>query len=340
MSRRPDPLRRAAAPARRRAGHRSPARQRGIAMILVLWLTILLTAIGSTFAFGMRHEALAARNAVSLAAVRTAADGAVERAVFEMARPRLPDSWLANGMPHSYQDGEVAVSVVVVDETAKIDLNTAPDALLTSLFTNVGGMDQAAAQALVDAIADWRDNDDLKRPNGAEAPDYQAAGLKYTPSNAPFETVAEAARVLGMPSAVFAKVAPSLTVFSRARGINPATASRDVLLALPNATAETVDAFIAARADALKANLPVPPFPAASGFGASTMTAWHVYATASGADGVTFVREAVVRPSSDMRRPLVVMAWTQGAQASTAAAPIAAQDAQGGNAVENASGRS
>jgi general secretion pathway protein K len=289
-----------------------PRRQRGIALILVLWLTVLLTAIGASFAFGMRHEALSARNAVEVAQVRAAADGAIERTVFELTRPRLPDAWLADGSTHKYADGTISLAVVATDESAKIDINTAPDALITGLLVNVGGADADTASHMMDAIADWRDADDLKRPNGAEAPDYQAAGLKYAPANAPFETIGEVARVLGMTPAVFSRVAGSLTVYSRSSGVNPATASRDVLLAMPNATPEVVDTFIAARNDALAAKLPVPPFAPASGMSAGAVSTWRIRATASLADGVTFVREAVVRPSSDMRRPLIVLAWLQG----------------------------
>jgi len=290
-------------------------RQRGIALILVLWLTILLTAIGASFAFGMRHEALSARNAVEVAQVRAAADGAIERTVFELTRPRLPDAWQADGSTHTYTDGAIALSAVATDESAKIDLNTAPDALITGLLITVGGADADTAAHLLDALADWRDADDLKRPNGAEAPDYQAAGLKYTPSNAPFETVGEAARVLGMTPAIFARIAPSLTVFSRARGVNPATASRDVLMSMPNATGEAVDTFLAARADALANKLPPPTFAPASGMSAGAVPTWRIRTVASLADGVTFVREAVVRPSQDMRRPLVILAWLQGGSA-------------------------
>ncbi len=72
-------------------------RQRGIALIMVLWLTVMLTVVGGAFAFSMRSEVLAARNAVSLAQVRAAADGALDRTVFELLRPRTNESWKADG---------------------------------------------------------------------------------------------------------------------------------------------------------------------------------------------------------------------------------------------------
>ena len=171
----------------------------------------------------------------------------------------------------------------------------------------------ALAAHLIDAIADWKDADDLRRPNGAESADYQAAGLKYKPSNAAFETVGEVSRVFGMTPAVFARIAPSLTVYAKVRGINPATADRTVLLALPAATPDVVDAYLAARAQAQASNLPVPPFPPAAGFSAVGNSVWRIRAVAALPNGVTFGREAVVRQSLDPRRPLIVLAWLQTA---------------------------
>ena len=42
-------------------------KERGIALVLVLWLTIMMTVIASGFAFSMRNEVLAARNELSYA---------------------------------------------------------------------------------------------------------------------------------------------------------------------------------------------------------------------------------------------------------------------------------
>ena len=302
----------------------SRAAQEGIALVLTLWLTILLTVLASGFAFSMRSEAIAARNAISATQARTAADGAVERAVYELSRPRVPDAWMPDGQPHRWTDGGIALTVAAVDETSKIDLNSANDALLKSLVMRAGELDDAAASRIVDAILDWRDADDLKRPNGAEESDYRAANLKYGPANAPFESVGELARVLGVTPELYARVAPALTVFSRQPGINPLTASRDVLLALPAATAETVDAYVQTRTDALDAHTSVPFFPPAQGFGVGAVAVWRIHAEAVLPDGVTFVREAVLRPAADVRRPLIALAWQDGARATYAPVTAAA----------------
>lgn len=289
--------------------------QRGIALVIVLWITIMLTVIASGFAFSMRSEAVSARNALSLAQAREAADGAVDRTAFELSRPRFPSAWTSDGRSHAWREGEVAVVASAVDESARIDLNSAPDALLRGLFEQVGGLDREAAARIVEAIQDWKDADDLRRPNGAEEADYRAAGLSQKPANAPFETVNELARVLGVTSSLYARVADSLTVQSRQPGINSALAPRDVLLAIPNVTPELVDAFLAQRAEALAAGLPVPGFPPAAGYVAGAVPVWRIHAVATAPDGVTFARDAVVRPSGDGRRPLLTLLWQEGSTA-------------------------
>ena len=279
--------------------------------MLALWLTVLLTVLAGTFAFDMRSEAAAARNAVSSAQAQAIADGAVERTAFELLRPRLPDSWSADGEPRRWRDGDTAIAVTAVDESSRIDLNAATDPLLKSLLVNIGGVDDATATMLVDRIVDWRDPDDLRRPQGAEEADYRAAGSRYRPANTAFESVGELSRVLGMTPEVYARIAPLLTVLSRQAGVNAATAPREVLLALPMVTAEQVDAYLAQRAEARANKLPVPMFAAGAGYAAGATQVWRVRAEVAMPDGVTFVREAVLRPSGDPQHPLSILAWTE-----------------------------
>jgi general secretion pathway protein K len=303
--------------------------QRGIALIMVLWLTVLLAVIGSSFAYSMRGEALAARNTMSLAQARAGADGAVERMAYELSRARVsPDAWAPDGQPHTWNEADVALTATAYDESSRIDLNAASDALLKGMLQNVGGQDAETAQRTLDAILDWRDADELKRPNGAEAPDYQAAGSKYLPTNSPFESVGELQRVLGVDAALMGRVAPLLTVYSRQQGINLKTAARDVLLALPGVTPEQVDAFITARADALASKLPVPPFPQGQAFASAGVLVWRIHVVARTSDGVTFARDAVVRLSNDPRRPVVTLLWKEGASETTPEASASGKPAQ------------
>jgi general secretion pathway protein K len=209
-------------------------KERGIALIAVLWITVLLTVIASGFAFSMRGGALAARNTMSAAQARAVADGAVERVVFELLRPRnSPDAWLPDGRTRTWNDGRDRDQRDRGGRGGSNRHQSSADPLLKGVLENVGGLDPDTSQRVLEAILDWRDADELRRPNGAEADDYRAADLKHVPTNMPFEAIGELQRVMGVTPGLMAKIAPSLTVYSRQRGINPATRRRESLLALP-----------------------------------------------------------------------------------------------------------
>jgi general secretion pathway protein K len=209
----------------------------------------------------MRTEALAAGNAIGVAKARAAADGAVERTAFELTRPKLPGSWLPNGAPHEWRDGEIAIVARATDETAKIDLNAAGEVLLRGLFTSVGGADPDVAVRLVEAVMDWRDADDLRRPK-ARRPPTTRDGIEGRAANAPFETIGEVARVLGMTPAIYSRIAGSVTVYSRQAGV-PLTASRECS---SRSRTRTVGRrrYVASR-EALRAGTPPRRMPARAG---------------------------------------------------------------------------
>jgi general secretion pathway protein K len=286
--------------------------QRGVALILVLWVTILLTVIAGSFAYATRADMSVLGNHVQRARAEAAADAGVHRAVLESFRPITdPVRWKNDGSEHEFRLGEAQVRVSVLDESAKIDINEGSPALLKGLLLSVGLPEPEAAK-LADAIQDWRDPDTLSRPDGAEEEAYKSAGLKQKPSNAPFQTLEELRLVMGMTTELYRRIEPMITIYSRQPGINLAIASREVLLAIPGATAAQVEAFIAARAAALAARQPLPPFPQATAFGAvPNMMGLQVRSTAR-LDGTEFERVAVVRVIPDPRRPFTAMAWGEG----------------------------
>ena len=207
--------------------------QGGVALVLVLWVITLLSVIAGNFAYSMRSEAQIAHNLLAAAQAKSLADAGVQRAWFELLKPATePQRWLGNGVTHEVVLHGAQLRITLLDESGKIDLNSAPDALLKGLFASAGLTHEASA-TLLDQVLDWRDADTLVRPNGAEAGEYRAAGKNYTPSNAPFETIDELQRVLGMSADLYRKLAPALTVHSRQPGVNTAVAPYAVLQALP-----------------------------------------------------------------------------------------------------------
>lgn len=307
-------------------------RQNGVALVLVLWVITLLTVIAGNFAYSMRGEAQIAANLLQSVQAQTRADAGVQFAWFQLMRPvGDPGRWQANGAMHQVIQDGVAVQVSVLDEAGKIDLNTASDGLLKGLFKSVGLDDQASA-VLTDVVLDWRSPGSLKRLNGAKEGDYRAAGKDYGPPNAPFETIDEVQRVLGMTPELYRRIAPALTVYSRRPGVDTRVAPREVLLAIPGANPAMVEAFLRQRDEALANGQPLPSFAGAGAFAsagslapAGSLTpagslasisigspAYSVRSEVRMADGSGFVRVAVGRVSPDPRQPIKLLAWGEG----------------------------
>lgn len=290
-------------------------RQTGIALVLVLWILTLLSVIAGSVAFSARTEALTAGNLMGIARANAIVDGAIYRAIYELSKPvaNTTNGWMADGRTYDVTFDDATVKLVISDESAFIDLNAAPAMLLRSLFLSVGVSDQAA-DALVDAIQDWRDADELARTNGAERDQYEAAGMPYVPTNTNFYSVDELVRVMGMTPELFQRVSRTLTVHSGEGFVDSVSAPRDVLLALPNATPEEVDAYIELRSALRADNQPVPPFPLAGASRARQGRQGGVYnfnASVVMSDGVAVGRQAVVRISADPRRPYSILDWKQ-----------------------------
>lgn len=287
------------------------SREGGVALVIVLWTVMLLTVIAGNFVFAMRTETLVVRNAVSAAQAEAMANGAVHRALYETFKPAADvNIWKADGRERQWEKDGAKIKIVMMDESGKIDINTSSDALLRGLLISVG-VDAAKAAQLLDAILDWRDEDSLSHPNGAENDAYQAAGLKYGPANAPFEVLEQLQQVLGMTPDIYLRIAPLITVHSRQPGINTLVAPRGVLMAIPDVDPVQVDAYIAQRNDSLANGQMPPPFPAGAAF-MSAGSVINVHAEARMADGAVFVREAVVSRSGEAKRPLEFLLWKEG----------------------------
>jgi len=298
----------------RRAIERSNAR--GIAFVLVLWVIAMLSILLGSFALVARTENLQSRHLFDTTQARYAAEAGLNLAIYELRKSDPAQRWMGDGRPYRFGYGDAEIEVEITDDSGKIDINAASGDLLTNLFMGRGvPMDQA--QALSDAIQDWRDPDDLKHPNGAEAPEYKAAGLSYTPKNAPFDTVSELQQVLGMTYDLYEKIEPGITIYS---GRNSPSASYGNEVALqamyPDASPEQIQQFI----QQLQSQIPgsgAQPILAPDGtpvVAAAGGLTYSVKARATLPNGASTVLDATIRMGgvSAAGRPFVVLRWRDG----------------------------
>ncbi|MCA0297466.1 general secretion pathway protein GspK [Pseudoxanthomonas mexicana] len=226
---------------------------RGAALLLVLWLVALLTALVGAYALTARIEALQGRVGSRGAMAQEIARAGMEYALVRVADRNPETHWQPNGRAYAWRFEGHDVQVRIIDETGKVDLNQADVPLLSRLMQALGEPPDAS-DALAAAIVDWRDADDLGQPvGGAEDGDYAAAGRPYGAKDAPFETIAELEQVLGMTPDLYARLEPFLTLYS-GRGQPDATyAQGPVLVAMGmDATAWLAQREAAGAAGALQ----------------------------------------------------------------------------------------
>lgn len=271
--------------ARRRRQARA---ERGVALVAVLWVVAALAIIAGAFGAGRRADLRLVRNLEENARAQALADAGVHAAVLGLMQSRAEDLWPADGTPRTIRLDGGTVRVAIRSEAGKVDLNTGDRALAGRLLGELGVAGEER-DALLDAIADFRDEDDLRRLRGAEDSDYRAAGLSWGAKDAPFARVEELRFVLGVTPELFRRLAPNVTVYSRRRGVDLAVAPPQVRQA----------AGVGKDAGDSRAK----PW---QGGGRRVYTVRAMGRTESGA---SFLREAVVRLSPDPVRPYAFLHW-------------------------------
>ena len=216
--------------------------RRGVALMLVLWLIVVLGTIAVGVAALVRGEADVTRNLRTRAVARYGAESGIVAATWrlkELLRAaetpreqalvfRRLDQALAD-IQHEDLGGATQFQVAVTDLDARLDLNAADEPTLQAFFTQF--VNSGQAKRLTEALEDWRDDDDVARPDGAEAADYDRAGSPFRPANRPLQRLDELTRIKGFSDSLAARVAPYVTVNGDGR-VNLNTAAVPVLSAL------------------------------------------------------------------------------------------------------------
>ncbi|TNE75957.1 MAG: general secretion pathway protein GspK [Gammaproteobacteria bacterium] len=235
----------------------------GFALVSVLWLIVLLSVLAMGLSYTSRQSTQTMIALVGGTQARYLAEGGVQLVIMNLLSRDTVQRLLADGETLDVELPGGHVEVTVSDENGKVDINAAREPLLARLFYSLD-VEQTVADALADAIADYRDEDDLVRLNGAEDADYLAAGLINGAKDAPFTSVEELQQVLGMTPEIYRAVLPYVTIYSRHQGINPEVASLQVLMAVSDDSPMTLESYIRQRRMNHRDELPMPAAPVIS----------------------------------------------------------------------------
>ncbi len=213
-------------------------RERGFALLIVLWTLVLITLLITQVNSAGRSETQLASNLRLAARLEALADGAVHAEVFRLLQQGPRGVIATGGVSRVTLDGAKA-EIRVSSEADKVNPSLASPELLQALMRAVG-VDTATAANLATAIVVWRTPSGQTGTGGARFDAYRAAGLPFGPSGAPFLSIDEVGAVVGMTPALLQRLAPHLTLYSTGDA-NPTTPDpivRAALLTIGRASAQ------------------------------------------------------------------------------------------------------
>jgi general secretion pathway protein K len=266
--------------------------EEGFALVAVIWLAGLIAAISAGFALVARVHVLEAAAANRSLEAALAADGLARLAAFRLAADPAGTGIDRDGRAIVCRWGErIVAEVSVQNHGGLVDLNAAPVNVLRRLFA---GLDEGPvrAQALADAVADYRDRDEDAAAGGREPQSYD--GRNFGPKNAPFQAIEELDQIPGMEEPLYRKLKPFVTVHSLQPGFDPA-------LMPPG-----LKAALGFGADG-------QPPPEIAGFANQGQSqVFGIDVSAVFASGARYRRQAIVSLTRQPGRPFALLAWQQG----------------------------
>jgi general secretion pathway protein K len=212
--------------------------------MLVLWIVIVLGAIAVGVVSASRSSVDVVTTVRARAVARYAAESGVIAATARLQQLlRQADTVEQQARLFQRLDQELAelrerrigqawFQVAMLDLNSRIDLNVSDERVLRSFFEGLFG--ERRGSELLDALQDWKDQNDSPRPQGAEAAEYLAAGSVFVPPNRPLQRLDELTRIKGFTDSIADVLAPLVTIRSNGR-VNINTAPEPVVVAVTGA---------------------------------------------------------------------------------------------------------
>jgi type II secretory pathway component PulK len=175
------------------------AKRHGLILIAVLWMVAVMTAIVAVVGQTSRLNMKMAMAATDEVRCKWACRAGTENAIAVLNEDLKDSDCLSDLWSDNDEDfNDVAMercrySVRVIDEAAKLNINTATKDQLMAL--------PYMEEEVADAILDWRDDDDEPRGEGAEAGYYENLPIPYKIRNGQFKTLRELLEVKGVTEA-------------------------------------------------------------------------------------------------------------------------------------------
>ena len=289
------------------AGPVSSSRQGGIALVMVLWLVVLLTIVAASFSTHSRVETRMAGNLVERQKARMLIESGLSRAMLELMGGET-QRWPTNGEVQELQDTQGRVRISIRNAAGLVDLNQASRETLYKLFTLISPLPEERDR-LVDALADWKDTDDLKRVNGAEDADYRHEGLDYGTADRDLETIDELSYVMGFDRDAVDAIRAYVTVFSGSSQVDERFAP-DSLTELLASGDRPLNNALSAAFDQLESDLAdLDDGDGLDDGGVGSSSSYRISLEAITSGGARLSAEVDIKPDPGRDKPFRILAW-------------------------------
>lgn len=278
------------------SGRRGSAAPDGFAVILVLWLLVLLAAIGLHLVARGRSETHIAFNATAAAEAEALADAGIARAIFGLNDPNPATRWRLGGPPREIAFGNGRIAITLRDENGKVNLNLAPEPLLAALFRQVGADPGLAARLAATITARVRPGAVPQLLSAGTSTQGSGDGTAAHRVPLPFDSVDDLADLPGMTPELLAALRPYVSVYATTP--QPVVGAADPLVI--RALADVQPGITAAAAEDAHGLSAAP----------AKVTA-AIISAARSRHGAAFIRDAVVRVDPTVPAGYVALRWTQ-----------------------------
>ncbi|AHG18853.1 pullulanase [Chania multitudinisentens RB-25] len=201
------------------------ARQKGVALLVILLILALMVTIAATIA--ERNGRTYLRTAAQLdhqqakwygRAAEALAGKMLQRDWLDSPdKTHLAQNWAQEGRRFPVDGGEVLGQIVdaqacfnlnaINQGTSDLEVQPYPAKVFLQLLKNLGEESQRAAQVTA-ALRDWIDSDSEPGINGAEDEIYMALDVPYLPANQPMQDVSELRMVSGVDADLYRRLLP------------------------------------------------------------------------------------------------------------------------------------
>ena len=163
--------------------------QRGVAIVIVLWVIMVLSLLISGFAFTMHVETQIASYARKELKAEMLARSGIEVAKMQLLLHQqsaadagydaLNQDWATNEELYvNHELGDGVFNVKIMDEESKMPINSESEAQLMQLMSLLS-VDPSDGDIIVDSILDWKEAGDLHRLNGAKTDYYMSRWIGW-----------------------------------------------------------------------------------------------------------------------------------------------------------------